>query len=78
VTLTQPISKDQLTIEHQTAIAAAFRNLCETFQFADETDPLREVVAQVLADIAKTGISDERELYERTLKILCVPSIPFD
>ena len=54
-------------------IAAAFEDVCRSLGLAERTDPLTELVAKTVIEIAQAGERDPVRLRERTLEALKRP-----
>jgi hypothetical protein len=52
------------------AMAAAFEKACYSLGLAERTDPLRDLVARKVIEIAETGERDPERLCELTLEAL--------
>ena len=50
------------------AIAGAFEEACRKLGLAERTDPLRDIVASKVLEVARTGERDPVRLCERALK----------
>ena len=53
-----------------TAMASAFDDACRSLGLAERTDPLRDLVARTVIEIAGQGERDPQRLCERTLNVL--------
>jgi hypothetical protein len=51
-------------------MSAAFMDACKTLGLVDRADPLTEIVAQRVIELAQRGIRTRAELYAMTVKDL--------
>jgi hypothetical protein len=51
-------------------MSAAFTDACKTLGLIDRADPLTEIVARRIIELAQRGIRTEAELYAMTVKDL--------
>jgi hypothetical protein len=50
------------------AMSDAYQNACQTLGLADRNDPLNELVAKRVIELARMGVHTSAALYTRTLQ----------
>jgi hypothetical protein len=50
------------------AMSEAFQGACQTLGLSDRNDPLNELVAKRVIELAQTGVRTSAALYTRTLQ----------
>ena len=55
-------------------IATAYEDALRTLQLADRTDPITEIIAKKIFEVAQTGERDPARITSQALKELGIPS----
>jgi hypothetical protein len=51
-------------------LVAAYDRVCRTLSLADESDPLRTIVAMKVIYVARRGVRDPEDLYFQALQLV--------
>lgn len=55
------------------AMTTAYEDALKELRLADRTDPVTEIIAKAIIDIARTGEKDPEKIRERAISTLGVP-----